>query len=278
MPQKPSIAVVGPGRLGTALALALADAGYGVTEIVSRRVAAARPLARKLKARLLDPREAISAAVVLLCVPDAEIANVAAGLASSSRWRGKVALHASGALPASALAGLRRAGASVASCHPMMSFTRGVRPSLRGVSFAIEGDPRARRVAATIARALGGEPMTIDPARKAVYHAFGAFTSPLLVALFATGERVGAAAALPSARLRKAMAPILRQTLENYLRHGAAAAFTGPLVRGDVGTVKRHLSVLKAVPDAREVYVALVRSAMRNLPVARKAEIAKLLR
>jgi len=277
MARKPSVAVVGPGRLGSALAVALAGAGYRVIEVVARRPASARALARKLGAAVLAPSAPISAEVVWICVPDGEIAAVARQLARASGWEGKIVLHPSGALSSGELAALRKRGAVAASCHPMMSFTRGVRPRLRGAPFAIEGDARAARVAAAMARAMGGEPLKIAPAAKPLYHAFGAFGSPLVVALLAAGEQVGRAAGVPQGKLRRALAPMLRQTLENYLRHGAAAAFSGPLVRGDLATVRRHLAELKKVPGAREVYVALARSAVRNLPVARKRKITQIL-
>jgi predicted short-subunit dehydrogenase-like oxidoreductase (DUF2520 family) len=277
MARKPSVAVVGPGRLGAALAVALAGAGYRVIEVVARRPASARALARKLGAAVLAPSAPISADVVWICVPDGEIAGVARQLARACGWEGTTVLHPSGALSSTELAALRRQGAAAASCHPMMSFTRGVRPTLRGVPFTIEGDARAVRVAAAMARALGGEPLKIAPAAKPLYHAFGAFGSPLIVALLAAGEQVGRAAGVPRTKLRRALAPMLRQTLENYLRHGAAAAFSGPLVRGDLATVRRHLAELKKVPGAREVYVALARSAVRNLPVGKRREIGKVL-
>lgn len=277
MARKPSVAVVGPGRLGSVLAVALASAGYRVIEVVARRPASARALARKLRAAVVSPDEPVTAEVVWICVPDGEIASVARQLARASGWEGKIVLHPSGALGSRELAALRRQGAAAASCHPMMSFTRGVRPELRGVPFAIEGDARAVRVAAAMARALGGEPLKMAPAAKPLYHAFGAFGSPLIVALLAAGEQVGRAAGVPRAKLRRALAPMLRQTLENYLHHGAAAAFSGPLVRGDLATVRRHLAELKKVAGAREVYVVLAKSALRNLPVKEKNRIARIL-
>lgn len=277
MARKPSVAIVGPGRLGTVLAQALAAAGYPVVEIRARTAASARALARKVGARAAGIRDKVRADIVWICVPDREIRAVAGRLAAAGNWEGKIALHPSGALSATELQPLRKRGAAVASCHPMMSFTRGVEPDLRGVPFAIEGDVRAGRAAAAMARALGGRPLRIAAAAKPLYHAFGAFASPLLVALLAVGERVGRAAGVPAPGLRRALAPMLKQTIENYVEGGAPAAFSGPLVRGDVATVRRHLEVLRKYPDARAVYVALARSALRNLPVEKKSQMAGLL-
>ena len=100
-----------------------------------------------------------------------------------------------------------------------------------------------------------------------LYHAFGSFASPLVIALMASLERVARAAGLKPDDAKTMMVPLLWQTLRNYLQHDAASAFSGPLVRGDVATVRRHLKELKAVPEARAVYLALASAAMKNLPV-----------
>jgi predicted short-subunit dehydrogenase-like oxidoreductase (DUF2520 family) len=99
----------------------------------------------------------------------------------------------------------------------------------------------------------------------------------MIVAALATAERVGKAAGLGQQQTRAIMGPILRQTLTNYLDHGGASAFSGPIRRGDLETVRRHLQELKRVPDALEVYRALVKSALRDLPSTRKKQLLKLL-
>ena len=130
-------------------------------------------------------------------------------------------------------------------------------PSLRGVPFALEGDPAALRVARRIVRDLGAEAFSISKNRKPAYHAWGAFTSPLLIALLVTAEKVARAAGLSSAEARRKMMPIVRQTLANYAKLGPAEAFSGPIVRGDAQVVRQHLKELKKIPGAGEVYLAL---------------------
>jgi predicted short-subunit dehydrogenase-like oxidoreductase (DUF2520 family) len=220
----------------------------------------------------------LDADVTWICVGDAAIAECAADLAKRGEWKGKIAFHASGALSSGELRPLSKRGAAVASVHPMMSFVRNIRPELKGVTFAIEGEARAVRVARQIARELGGQPVPIDARRKAMYHAFGAFTSPLIVATIAAAEQVARKAGLSQSAARAAIAPILRQTVSNYIERGPAGAFSGPLVRGDVETVRRHLRVLRATPEARAAYAALARIAMKTLQVKRKSRIAKLLK
>jgi len=279
MPKKLRIAIVGPGRLGSALAFELDRAGYPIAEIIvrkrSRQTAA---LARKLRAQiLLQNSGGIQANVIWFCVPDREIARAARVLASEGKWKGRTAFHSSGALPSGELGALKKLGASVASVHPLMTFVRGALPSLAGVPFALEGDAAALRVARRIVRDLGGDPFQIRAQNKAAYHAWGAFTSPLLVALLVAAEQVAGAAGLSTSAARKKMLPILQQTIQNYGRLGPAGAFSGPLVRGDAEVVRKHLKVLGTMRDAKEVYTALAQIAISHLPVKRRAELRKAL-
>lgn len=112
---------------------------------------------------------------------------------------------------------------------------------------------------------------------KPAYHAWGAFASPLLVAALVAAEQVAHAAGIEGKNARKKMLPIVRQTLENYAQRGGAAAFSGPIVRGDSGTITKHLKVLSNIPAAKEVYVALARSALRNLPSRDRAGVKKVI-
>jgi predicted short-subunit dehydrogenase-like oxidoreductase (DUF2520 family) len=160
----------------------------------------------------------------------------------------------------------------------MMTFVRGSVPALHNVPFALEGDAAAVRVARRIVKDLGGRAFSISKKNKAAYHAWGGFISPLLVLTLVAGEKVARASGLSAADARKNMLPIVRQTLANYAKLGPAEAFTGPIGRGDVATVRMHLRVLKKVPEAREVYVALARIALRHLPMQNRKELGKILR
>ncbi|MGC2185774.1 MAG: DUF2520 domain-containing protein, partial [Terriglobales bacterium] len=281
MAVKPRIAIVGPGRLGSALALELTRAKYRVSAIISGNSIAsrhkARALARQVSARWSAPDAPFDADLVWFCVPDREIARAARQLATLVEWKGRIALHSSGALASDQLQVLRRRGADVASVHPLMTFVRGSTPSLKDVPFGLEGDPAALRVAHRIVRALGAEAFSISRNRKPAYHAWGAFTSPLLIALLVTGERVARAAGFSSAEARRKMMPIVRQTLANYAKLGPAGAFSGPIVRGDAQVVRQHLSELKKISGAADVYTALARAALRYLPVGNRKEMEKLL-
>lgn len=282
MAAKPSIAIVGPGNLGSALAARLHEVGYRIREIVSPERAASRKKGRAL-ARAVGacftsaPRALLDANVIWLCVPDREIAGAARFLARQTEWTRKVALHSSGALGSEELQALRRRGAAVASLHPLMTFVSSSAPELAGVPFAVEGDPAAVRLARRIVRDLRGELFTIPKRKKSAYHAWGAFTSPLLLAVLVTAERVASIAGIDRRTARRRMLPIVRQTLENYARNGPKGAFSGPLIRGDVETVSKHLHALSRVGSARDVYLALARSALANLPVRNRRSLQKIL-
>ena len=122
-----------------------------------------------------------------------------------------------------------------------------------------------------------GDPGLYRTPAKPLYHAWGAFGSPLVIAELALAERVARSAGISAPDARKTIEPLVRRTIDNYFAHSAAAAFSGPLVRGDLNTVKRHLEQLSRVPGAREVYLALARTALKNLPVKRRRELARLL-
>ena len=278
MAAKPRIAIVGPGRLGRALTLELKRGGYTISEIVSRNRATSRRKAREVAGKVgarASTGAHLDADLVWFCVPDREIVVASQQLASVTDWKKKVAFHSSGALLSDELRPLRRRGAAVASVHPMMTFVSGSTPSLKGVPFAVEGDAMAVRAARRIVRDLGGNAFTIRKQHKAAYHAWGAFASPLLVATLVTAEQWARTAGLSAVEARKKMLPIVRQTVANYEALGPSGAFSGPIVRGDAEIVRKHLQVLKKVPEAREVYLALVRVALRYLPVKQRAKLKK---
>lgn len=277
---KRRIAIVGTGNLGSALAVSLRSAGFPIDAVVARppekSIRKARRLARRIGARATSNPADLKAGLVWFCVPDSQIGRAARAWAQRFRWAGIVALHSSGALTSDELEPLRQRGAEVASVHPLMTFVPGSRPALAGVAFAIEGDRGAVRIARQIVRELGGQPFAIRKEDKAAYHAWGTFASPLLTALFATTERVAVSAGVKRKNAVRRMIPILMQTLANYAERGAARSFSGPIIRGDVDTVHRHLKVLKSIPAAQEVYASLARASLEFLPVKHKNALRRL--
>jgi predicted short-subunit dehydrogenase-like oxidoreductase (DUF2520 family) len=280
---KPPIAIVGAGNLASALAASLFKAGYSIDQIISHGDGAslrtAKGLAREVHAAPVTAAKAqIDSQVVWLCVPDSAIAAAAQSLIGATNWKGKVAVHSSGALTSDELAVLRGQGASVASVHPLTTFVRNSRPTLAEVPFAIEGDPKATRIVRTIIRDLGARSYSIRKREKQIYHAWGMFVSPLFTTLLTVSENIAIAAGVPRKSARERMLPILRQTLDNYARLGARASFSGPIARGDVATVEKHLRVLRQMPEARGIYLSLARAALHSLPAKNCGVIEKMLK
>lgn len=286
--RKPRITIVGAGNVGSALAPALWKAGYPIGEIVVRtgsprgRRAAALAKNTGAKLKVVGDSGPLSD-VVWLAVSDGAIRECAEGLAREGSWKGKTVLHSSGALSSDELASLRQRGASVASAHPMMTFVGGVGANFEGIAWVVEGDTKAARLAKKIIRGLGGVPFHIEAGNKVKYHAFGAFISPLLVVQLDAAAALAEAAGIRSKDVGRFIKPIVHRTLENIYAHagepgGMGKAFSGPLVRGDVDTIRLHLDALRKIPQIRKLYVALLTRALESdLPIKKRDQIRRLL-
>ena len=261
-PAGPAVGIVGPGRAGLGLALALAKAGVRVLGVHGRHE---RAVPRGVRLSVGGPPPWLGEAdVVLLAVGDDALAGVVADIARTGLLRpGQVVLHLSGALTSAVLAPLERLGACVGSMHPLMTVS--VDPAraarhLRGATFALEGGLEAVGAADGLVRALGGVPAMIAPEAKAAYHAGAVFASNYVVTALAAAERLLVEAGIPAETAREGLLPLARATLENVASLGPAAALTGPIARGDAATVRRHREVMGA--DERRLYDALARATL----------------
>ncbi len=269
-----SVAIIGAGRLGTALALALAGAGFRIAAVADASPAAARRLSRRLRGRgpVASNRQAFERAdIVFLCVPDSAIAGVAAELARAGiDGRGKIALHTSGALEARVLDPLRRRGALIASAHPVRSFARGSRDAdpFSGTAVGIEGQaPAVKRLRAVFAK-LGAKPVLVRPGAKPAYHAACTLASNGLVFLLDMALELLTDAGFSRRKAVELLVPLAQGTLHDVKKLGTVGALTGPLVRGDGSTVARHLRVLKGFPKSREAYRTI---SLRGLDLAARS-------
>jgi len=274
--------IIGAGTLATALAIAFRRSGHRVAAIVSRdnaqSISRARKLAKRVGAHVITLRDAqFATTTTWICVPDDAISEVASRIAVGRDWKRKIAIHCSGALGCDALAPLREVGASVASAHPLMTFVYGSNPELNGVPFGLEGDRDGLVAASAIIRTLGGKPFRVPTELKPVYHLFGFFSSPALVALIAAAQQVGKLAGFDGRKSRQLMGPIVRQTIENCLLGTPQEAFSGPLRRGDIATLRKHLDVLKEQPELLTLYKSLTSIAVQDLPVANADALKKLI-
>jgi predicted short-subunit dehydrogenase-like oxidoreductase (DUF2520 family) len=257
------IGIVGAGRAGLALALALRRARVAVAGVHARRE---RPVPSGVRLSVGGtPPWLGSAGVVILAVGDDALPACAGGLAAAGGpARGQTVLHLSGALTHDVLAPLAAAGAATGSMHPLAVL--GPDPSaaarrLRGATFALEGDLAAVAVADGIVRRLGGNPLPLDPERKPLYHAGAVFASNYVVTMVAVAVRLLEAAGITRERAVEALMPLARGSLEEVGALGTAAALTGPAARGDAATLRRHLAALGHADAA--TYRAVARETVR---------------
>ena len=277
---QPSVSIIGLGNWGSSLARALADSKVPLHEVVisdrpsRRKTVRSLPLTTLAQARL-------EANVLWLCVPDSAIAQVIARLAkrvAHRGLRGQIVVHSSGALSAGVLREAAKAGASVGSVHPLMSFPTRRPVMLKGVSFAVEADAASSRVLNQLVRRIGGHPFAIKAADKEIYHAVGVLSSPLLVSHLAAAHETAAQAGFSPRQARRLIEPIVRATLDNFFRNGPARSFSGPIARGDVETIRLHLRALKPHPILASVYRSLALYALEALPAPGKEALHASLR
>ena len=218
--------------------------------------------------------------VILLAVPDDAISGVAAALATAGLVRpAQTVLHLSGALGRDALAPLAPCGAALGSLHPLQSLSDPATAPQRltGAIAAVEGDEHAVVVAAALARGLGMEPVAVPAPSKPVYHAPAVVAATFLVTLAATAQRLFVRAGLPPDGATRALTALMQGALDNVHAAGPAAALTGPVARGDVETIRRHLAALEGA-DA-DLYRALSRAALAlsDLDAERRQAVARVL-
>jgi predicted short-subunit dehydrogenase-like oxidoreductase (DUF2520 family) len=279
-----TISLVGAGRVGKTLGKCLYRLGWRIEAVVASSGAHAEAAARSIGAgtpygRLT--RDIFAADVILLATPDTALAQVAHDLARIARsgCTRKIVLHTSGALDRTVLAPLARLRAATGSMHPMQTFTGSAVPKLKGVVFAVEGDPRARRVAQRIARELGAAPITIDSKSKASYHAAGALVAGHGLALVEAATRILRKLGFSRRRAFEAVLPLTRQMLDNFESVGPQRAWTGPVARGDYAVVAAHAKALRSYPrEFGGAYAALALLAGRVLAKDSSATIRNLRR
>jgi predicted short-subunit dehydrogenase-like oxidoreductase (DUF2520 family) len=259
------VAVVGAGRVGTALAVLLGKAGHRVVAASGREASRAR-VDRYLPGTPFHPpaEAARLGELVLLAVPDDVVAEICGRIAAGDMFReGQWVVHLSGSVPLVALGPARAAGASVLSLHPLQTVPdvdSGIE-DLPGVAVSVTAwDEDGYAAGERLALDIGTRPFRLDEARKPLYHAAAVFCSNYLVAVEGIAEklfrRAGTEDPVPL------FAPLAEAALENALRLGPAAALTGPVARGDAGTVRRNLEALdRHAPEAIGAYVALARAA-----------------
>ncbi len=272
-PARLTVGVVGAGRVGAVLGAALSRSGHRVTGAYAVS-AASRERAEALLPGVPVgdvPTVVAGSELVLLAVPDDALADLVAGLAATGAWQaGQIVVHTSGRHGVSVLDPARAEHALPLALHPAMTFT-GTAMDLDRLSecaFGVTADPELRPVAEALVLEMGGTPVWVAEEDRVAYHCALAHGANHVVTLVSEAMEVLARAGVEAPH--RVLGPLMNAALDNALRMGDAA-LTGPVARGDVGTVEDHLAALdRLAPDVRSTYVALARAtALRALDSGR---------
>ncbi len=259
------VVVLGAGKVGTAAAMLLRSAGFEIAAVTTRNLETAEKAAALTGASAgIDNVVAAAAGdIVLVTTNDDAIASVVAEVASAGGFRdGQLVVHMSGALPLAVLAPAVEAGALVGCAHPLQAFATAedaVR-TLPGSVFGITPGARAREAIESLVAALGGQAMLVADADKSLYHAAAVVASNYLAAVEDLAVQLLMSAGFDEFSAARALQPLAAGTLGNVGRLGTTDALTGPIVRGDVDTVRSHIDALRNLTgDELELYRALGR-------------------
>ena len=243
------ISIIGAGGVGSSLGAALHAKGYPFVSIINRTGAAAIDLAKSLKCKKASPRVSDidpSSEIVLIAVPDDALPRIVKQLACVKRLKfAKLFVaHTSGVHSSSILEPIRRKGALVASMHPVQTFPALLqRSTLHGIYFGIDGAPPALARARTLAADLQAKTVVIPDAMKPLYHVASVFSSSYLVAILNVIQQISRTLGLNES-WTDVFGPLMTRSMENTLKHSAAGALTGPVMRRDLSTISMHLESL----------------------------------
>jgi predicted short-subunit dehydrogenase-like oxidoreductase (DUF2520 family) len=259
--KKPSVSIIGTGRLGIAIGMALDAAGYRIDSLVGRRRSQVRKAAALLDVRceILIAKELDKfrpADVVLVAVPDDRISEVADGLEKNETQSRPTVLHTSGALSSAVFARLSKKGWHTGSIHPLVSISDSVSgvALLKKACWCVEGEGVAVRFARRAVADIGGQSFSIDSKSKPLYHAAAVMSSGNVTALFDVALDMLERCGLSRSKAQKILLPLLESTTANLERFDPARALTGSFARGDMATVKMHLAAL----SEEDMYEALM--------------------
>lgn len=261
---KPSVAVVGCGKVGTTLAIWLSKAGYRIAGLASKGPDSAKNAAALTATDhygRVNWEMTREADIVFITTPDGIISDVCAGIAQQGGFRkDTVVLHCSGAHPSTILSSAKDSGAVIGSMHPLQSIAAIKTESnpFRDIVVSVEGEDRAVEIAREIATDLGATSYTIRTEAKMLYHAAAVVASNYLVALLGLSFTLIGKAGIPATDAYSVLQPLISGTLGNIEKVGIPAALTGPISRGDAETVAQHIDAMQAqTPELLSLYRAL---------------------
>jgi len=255
-------AIIGTGMVGTAIGYLLKKSGYTIASLYDQSPAALKRALPYTGGKIaLSPREVLRHAdYILITTPDDTIASACSEIALEPEIKKKFVLHMSGAGGLDLLEPARQAGASVASIHPLQSFSS-IEQAIRNIPgsyFGITADKKALSRARKIVRNLKGIPIVISPDQKPLYHAAACFASNYLVTLMNIVESISKSIGISDKDARQAYLPLVYGSLKNIEKSGSILSLTGPIARGDAGTVRKHIQSLhQSLPEYASVYSEL---------------------
>jgi predicted short-subunit dehydrogenase-like oxidoreductase (DUF2520 family) len=265
----PTTFLIGAGPVATALAGALRLGGVPVLGLWARRPAQARAAGSSAGVAAFSsapPDLLLETQVVILAVRDHAIAEVAAMLLGTGLMgKRHVLLHCAGAASArELLGGVAERVAGVGTLHPLSAISDGklAMRALRGTVFGVEGDEAGRAAAGKLVAALGGVVLALDSNQMAAYHAAAALASNYLVATIDAAAAALASAGVAPEQAARALIPLAEGALRNIAAQGTTSGLTGPVRRGEVETVRRHLKTLQDKPELAEIYRVLAKRAV----------------
>ena len=264
----PKLGFIGAGTVGTALAIRLSERGYPVVAVSSRSQASADKLAQAISdCRAVESSQAVadSAELVFITTPDDAIATVV----STVKWHpGQSVVHCSGADSVNSLEPARKQGASVGAIHPLQTFASVEQAinNISGSTFALEAQEPLLSTLKDIATTLDGTWIELTASDKVLYHAAAVIACNYLVTLVKLATDLWQTFNVPPERATQALLPLLRGTIANIERVGIPQCLTGPIARGDTGTITKHINALeKAAPALLPTYLDLGR---QTIPIA----------
>jgi predicted short-subunit dehydrogenase-like oxidoreductase (DUF2520 family) len=255
-------AIIGLGMVGTAIGFLLRKTGYKVVAIADKSPAALQRARHYSGGKAFrTPQEAIrEAECILITTPDDAIYSTCKEIALCPVIKGKFVFHMSGAGGLDLLEPAKKAGAAVASIHPLQSFSsidQAIK-NIPGSYFGITSDKKSRMTAKNIIRDLGGIPLYISSDQKPLYHAAACVASNYMVSLMNVVESIYQAIGLNEKDAKKAYLPLVYGSLKNIENSGSISSLTGPIARGDFGTIKKHVTAInKNLPQYSSLYSSL---------------------
>jgi predicted short-subunit dehydrogenase-like oxidoreductase (DUF2520 family) len=268
------ISIIGAGKLGGALAIALAKSGHTIEYLVAKKIENAQKVAEFIspKPEFLSSNELsqISSETILITTQDFEIENAARQLAEKIKYKPFV-FHTSGSLSSDILQTLKDAGCKIGSIHPLVSISDAILGAERfaDVYFCVEGDAESAAIAEKIVSSLNGKSFRVATEYKTLYHASAVTASGHLVALVDVAIEMLSKCGLDETDAREIFLPLIKSTVENLQTQTTSAALTGTFSRADVKTVENHLKILSenVSTEAIEVYLQL---GMRSVQLAER--------